>query len=301
MYFFGKNARDYVSFARTGMILIVVMGLIRFVVGISGAPYERTTNLVSMSILTLLLFVVYGQKAAATGFGTYRHLLPTAFALSVSMYGFIILAILTEGLTGLHGYFHVHTLNALAESGQVPQGMDPTLMNVPTHIAGQLLAMVPVTFLGWGLASLGFLLSPYLAFLRNAFLLLAGLAVVRIVIGAAGVPQAIGTWVSSLTLLVLVLTVCYGYFAPFKGFDRYWQAIPIGLLMAVVVNLIIMSSTVITTSLMIPNYFQPLDQPIGGEVQAHLRGMVIGIVPLSLLAGIGFALGKRRALKAIVP
>lgn len=99
-------------------------------------------------------------------------------------------------------------------------------------------------------------------------------------------------------MLVLVLTICYGYFAPSKGFDRYWQAIPIGLLMAVVVNLIIISSTVITTSLMIPNYFHPLDEPLGGEVEAHLRGMVIGIVPLSLLARIGFALGKRRALKS---
>jgi len=113
-----------------------------------------------------------------------------------------------------------------------------------------------------------------------------------------GVPQAIGTWVSSLTLLMLVLAIGYGYLAPSKGFDRYWQAIPIGLLMAVVVNLIIISSVVITASLMVPNYFQPLGEPIGGEIRAHLRGIVIGIVPLSMLAAIGMALGKRKGLKS---
>ena len=99
MSIFGKTAREYVRFARIGMILIVVMGVIRFVVGISGVPYERATHLVSMTILTLVLFVVYGYKAAMSAFGTYRHLLPTAAALSISMYGFIVLAILTEGLT----------------------------------------------------------------------------------------------------------------------------------------------------------------------------------------------------------
>ena len=115
-----------------------------------------------MSILTLLLFAVYGYRAAAAGFGQYRHLLPLAAALAVSMYGFIVLAILTEGMTGLHGYFHYHSLHNLA--GQLPPQLAglinvPALMNVPNHIAGQLFAMIVVTFLGWGLASLAFLFS----------------------------------------------------------------------------------------------------------------------------------------------
>src|SRR5437899_10082668 len=108
MALFGKNIGEYVAFARTGMILIVLMGLIRFFVGISGVPYERATHLVSMTVLTLLLFVILGHLASAKRFGTYRHLLPTAASLSLSMYGFIMLAILTEGVTALHGYFHFH-------------------------------------------------------------------------------------------------------------------------------------------------------------------------------------------------
>ena len=44
MSIYGKKIGEYVSFARTGMILIVLMGLARFFVGISGVPYERATH-----------------------------------------------------------------------------------------------------------------------------------------------------------------------------------------------------------------------------------------------------------------
>jgi len=144
------------------MILILLMGLTRFFVGISGVPYETATHFVSMTNLTLLLFLIYGYAAAKRGFGTYRHLLPVSGALSASMYGFIVLAILTEGLGGLQGYFHYHSLHHLG--GQLPPQMMglvniPALMNVPTHIAGQIVAGVFVTFLGWGLSSIAFALT----------------------------------------------------------------------------------------------------------------------------------------------
>ncbi len=158
MSIYGKKTWDYVRFVRLGIILILIMGLIRFVVGISGIPYEKATHFVSLTILTSLLFVIYGHRAAAANFGTYIHLLPLAFALAVTMYGFIVMAILIEGFTGLPGYFHVHSLHAL---GQIPafSGSIPTLMNVPTHIAGQIGAMFIFTFWGWGLTSLGYLSS----------------------------------------------------------------------------------------------------------------------------------------------
>jgi hypothetical protein len=63
---FEKSLGDYLKFARTGAILILIMGLIRFVVGASGVPYERATHLVSLSLLSFLLAVVYGQRAAAS-------------------------------------------------------------------------------------------------------------------------------------------------------------------------------------------------------------------------------------------
>ena len=162
MSILGKKASEYFRFVRTGMVLILLMGVIRFVVGISGVPYERATHFVSMTILTMVLFLVYGCKAAAKGFGAYRHLLPLSYALAVAMYGFIVLAILVEGFTGLPGYFHVHSLHALAANPNTPTFLSqsiPTFMNVPTHIAGQILAMFVFGFAGWGLASISFFLT----------------------------------------------------------------------------------------------------------------------------------------------
>ena len=298
MSILGKNLSAYVKFARTGMILIVLMGLIRFFVGISGVPYERATHLVSMTSLTLLLFVIYGHIAAARGFGTYRHLLPTAAALSISMYGFIILAILTEGVSGLHGYFHFHTIQNMA--GTLPSASHVmTLGNEMGHIGGQILAWIPVTFLGWGLASLGFLLSPFLAFLRNAFLLVAGFGVFRLVVGAMGVPQVIGTWISSITLLAMILAIYYGYSAPSHGFHRYWQVIPMGFLISTALNLVVIAGMLSASNFMIANYFNPEGVSINQHILAHLVGSIVGTIPFALLVGIGFAAARRKpALKS---
>ncbi|MBI4474831.1 MAG: hypothetical protein HY646_19320 [Acidobacteria bacterium] len=159
MAIFGKKIGDYIRFARTGMILIVLMGIVRFAVGVSGIPYERATHFVSMTILTLILILLYGSTAATKDFGTYRHLLPMAFSLSLTMYAFIAIGILVEGLTGIAGYFHAHTLHALAQNDLVQQMEIDTALDLPSHIAGQFIVMVPFTLLGWGLASVGFLIA----------------------------------------------------------------------------------------------------------------------------------------------
>ncbi len=297
MSLYGKKPIEYVKFARTGMILIVLMGLARFFVGIAGVPFERATHLVSLTNLTLLLFVIYGHLVRAKGFGTYRQLLPTVAALTISMYGFIILAILTESTGGFQGYFHYHSLHALG--GRLPPQMMgmlniDALMNVPTHIFGQIVGWVLVTFLGWGVASLGFLLSPYLGFLRKAFLVLAGVGLFRLLIGAAGVPQAIGTWISSLSLAAIILAVYYGHSAPSHGFHRYWQVLLIALCLSVGLNLVIIAGMLIASNLGIANYFNPESVSIDTHIVAHILGISIDAVVLAVLAAVGFALGRRK-------
>jgi len=291
MNLFGKSVRDYLSFARTGMILIIVMGVIRFAVGASGVPYERATHLVSLTILVSLLAVVYGQRAAARGFGGYRHLLPIVFILSASMYGFIILAILVEGLGGIQGYFHAPGMG-LAAPG----------MSVGIHIGGQLIAMVVLTLVLWGLASLGFLLSRYLRYLGKAFLVLTAIALLRVLVGAAGVPYEVGTWITSITLAGILLSLYYGYRAPSLGFTSYVQMILVGALIATGMTLLVIYGIALTDSLGIPNYFhapgegfQPPGISRGEHIRGHLQVSVVGVVVLSVFAAIGFALGKRRA------
>ena len=298
MVFFGKKDREYFRFVWKGLVAILAMGIIRFTVGISGVPYETATHLVSLSVVTAFLFVVYGHRAAAARFGSYRHLLPAAFALSVTMYGFIILAILTEGLTGLPGYFHVHSLHALAlntaEAAPALAQVIPTFMNVPTHIAGQIFAMLIFGFAGWGVMSLGFLSSRYLGFLRNAFLMLAGLAGIRILIGAVGVPQAIGTWISSLTALAFVLAFYYGYRAPDAGFDKYLQMAVLAFFIALFENLVVICGIVVSTRLMLPNYFHPLEEPAARHIMAHAVVPLVEFIPLGIFASVAFTIRKRQ-------
>ena len=90
MSVFGKSLRDYFLFTRTGLLLLLAVGVARFILGVSGVPYDRVTHLVSMSIVAIVLAVIYGQHVAAREFGGYRHLLVIVCLLSATMYGFII-------------------------------------------------------------------------------------------------------------------------------------------------------------------------------------------------------------------
>jgi len=154
---FGKELTEYAGFIRVGILLILVMGVARFIVGASGVPYEKATHFVSVTLLTLLLALVYGHKAAASKFGSYRQLLPAVGLLAVTMYGFIILAILVEHLSGIHGFFHSGTTRAVAS--RFPSVQAPAQMSVGLHITAQLIAMPITTALLWGIASLGFRFS----------------------------------------------------------------------------------------------------------------------------------------------
>jgi hypothetical protein len=195
--------------------------------------------------------------------------------------------ILVEGLGGIHGYFHAPGM------GVAPPGMD-----MASHIVGQLLAMVITTLFMWGLASLGFL--------RNAFLLLAAMWVLRLLAGEVGIPYGVGTWLTSLSLLAAVLAVYSGYRAPTRGFTRYSQMVLVGALIAAAVTLLVVYGIAVTTGLGIANYFHAPGegfQPEGLSVAQHIRGHLsvfpLALVLTSLLAAGGLALGKKRAPGAV--
>ena len=46
MSVFGKSLRDYFLFTRTGLLLLLAVGVARFILGVSGVPYDRVTHLV---------------------------------------------------------------------------------------------------------------------------------------------------------------------------------------------------------------------------------------------------------------
>ena len=279
MSIFSKTVGDYVRFVRIGLVLLVGMGLVRFVVGISGVLYERATHLTSVTIVVFLLAIIYGQRAAALRFGGYRHLIPVALVLSGTMYGFIIMAMVMEGLGEIHGFFHS------PGSGFAPQGM-----GLSEHITGQLRVMPAMTVAILGVTILGYALSRHLVYLRDAFLLLAALAMLRFVAGVIGIPYFVGTWLTSLTLLSIVLAIYYGYRAPAAGFDGYRNALLIALMIAFVTFHLVVYGFVVSDALGVSTYYSASATTVQEQIKSHLR-----LAPwlVLVLAALGYAASKR--------
>ena len=69
-----KPFSQYLSEANTGVLLLVVIGIVRFLLKpVFQIPYDRGTNFASLTILVFLLMVWYSVKAAR-GAGTYREI-----------------------------------------------------------------------------------------------------------------------------------------------------------------------------------------------------------------------------------
>jgi hypothetical protein len=145
------------------------------------------------------------------------------------------------------------------------------------------------------------IIAALLRFLRHGFLMLAVLAMFRITIGAIGVPESVGTWISSGTLLAMILAVYYGYSAPSHGFTRYWYFVLIGVLISVVENLMVVAGILFTTNFGIANYFSSNRVTVTRHIQNHLMSALGGMdtIPLVVLAGIGFVIGSRRRSLAV--
>ena len=95
----------YLSEANTGVLLLVVVGIVRFLLKpVFQIPYERGTNFASLTILVFLLMVWYSVKAARSA-GTYRDVLGIAAALSLVMALLIIISIAIDDFGGIDTYY----------------------------------------------------------------------------------------------------------------------------------------------------------------------------------------------------
>jgi hypothetical protein len=142
-----------------------------------------------------------------------------------------------------------------------------------------------------------------LRFLRPGLLLLVALWIFRIIIGAIGVPESIGNWISSGTVLAMLLAIYYGYSAPSHGFNRYWQPLLIGWSLSVVENLMVAAGILITPTLGLAHYSSFTSVHVGVMQHAvnHLWNIFGSDVTLLLLilVSIGFLFGRRNpALKS---
>jgi len=276
---FGKTVGDYVRFVRLGLAALVATGLVRFVVGISGVPYERATHLTSLTIVVFLLAIVYGQRAAALRFGGYRHLVPLALLLGGTMYGFIIIAILVEGLGEIHGFFH-----------SPGSGFTPERIGLSEHVTGQLSVMPTMTGAILGVTILGYALARHLAYLRNAFLLLVAGAGLRLAAGWIGMPS----WMTSLTLLGIGLAAYYGYRARAAGFDSYGNALLIAFMIAFAVFHLVMYGFVVSEALDVATYYNEAATTVPEQLELQLSDAPWLVFVLAASAVTGYGASKTK-------
>ena len=287
MSIFGKTPSDYVRFVRVGLLVLVGMGLVRFFVGVSGVPYARATHLTSMTLVVFVLAIVYGQRAAATGFGGYRHLIPVALLLGSTMYGFIIAAILVEGLGGVHGFFH-----------SPGSGFAPERMGLYEHVTGQLSVMPTMTASIFGVTVLGYVLTRHLAFLSKAFLVLAATAGVRFIVGASGVFPLLSAWMTSLVVWGIVVAAVYSYRAPKSGFVGYGNAALIGFILAFVVFHLNVFGYAAADAIGVSTYYNASAMTVQSAIEEQGRGAPVLVACLMVSALVAFWIAKRRLEQA---
>jgi len=145
MKVFNKPLSEYWQFTKTGIYLLALVSVIRFLMKpVLNIPYAQGTHFTSVTILLLVLMVVYAFRANAAGYG-YRDLLGIAFTLAMSTAALIILGILIDAFGGIDTYY-----TDLEHGGN----LNPLL-----HIGGHLIGGVVSSLVLWGVGSLVYFLA----------------------------------------------------------------------------------------------------------------------------------------------
>src|SRR5262249_26853892 len=99
MSVFGKRPSEYFAFCKPLLGLILVVGLARLVLSLSGAP-NSTAKWLSITAVTWVGVLYYAVRIHTTGFGSYKHLLPVCFFMSLVSEVIIVPAIMLAKFTG---------------------------------------------------------------------------------------------------------------------------------------------------------------------------------------------------------
>ena len=98
MNIFGKRLSEYVAFSKPFLGLILVVGIARLALSLGGVP-TSTAKWLSITAVIWIGVFYYSIRVHTSGFGSYKHLLPTfvlqSFAAQVIIVPAIVLAIFT--------------------------------------------------------------------------------------------------------------------------------------------------------------------------------------------------------------
>jgi len=139
---FGKKLSEYLRFQQVILGLILVVGLAKLALTLTGVP-NSTTKWLSLTVLTLIGLLYYGVRVHTAGFGSYKQLLPLLFNKNVLAHAIIVIGIVIGIMTG-----HDNVFTAPEYSGG---GDGKTWLHAGAHVV---LGMIVGTFLGWLIASI---------------------------------------------------------------------------------------------------------------------------------------------------
>ena len=104
MTIFGKRLSEYVAFCKHFLGLILLVGIARLALSIGGVP-NSTTKWLSITVAFLIGLVYYSIRVHTSGFGSYKHLLPITYLLSIAAQAVIIAGIVIAIFTGTDNIF----------------------------------------------------------------------------------------------------------------------------------------------------------------------------------------------------
>ncbi|MDZ7363177.1 MAG: hypothetical protein ONB46_21005 [candidate division KSB1 bacterium] len=146
MKLFNKSLSKYWQHCRTGVYLLALVSVIRFLMKpVFNVPYTQGTHFTSVTILLLVLMVVYAVRANAAGMGSYRDLLGIALTLSMSSAALILLGIAIDDFGRIDTYY-----TDLAHGGN---------LNTWLHMGGHVVAGLVSSLFLWGVGSLVYFLA----------------------------------------------------------------------------------------------------------------------------------------------
>ena len=141
MRIFGKSLSEYVKFERGFLVLVLVVGLARLSLSLSGVPNSKATFL-SITVAYLVGLVYYSVKTYTSGFGTYKHLLPLSVLPVILGNGIVISGIVIAILT--------HKDNIFSAPEFSPGKVDGKNWG---HVGGHVVAMIVLPLIFWVVGS----------------------------------------------------------------------------------------------------------------------------------------------------
>ena len=143
MTIFGKPYSEYVRYQWPFLVALVVVGLIRLVLSISGQP-DFFVKYFSVTVVGIIGSLYYAFTVRRSGFGSYRQLIPLIFNQNFIINGIAILGIILS-IQGLRNIYDVPEFKPpFARDGS-------SLGHALAHLfAGNIIG----TLMGWGITSL---------------------------------------------------------------------------------------------------------------------------------------------------